>query len=70
MPDGSDSRFRALRYTGPGAVLVARPHVRTEWRTPLPWGPAVTLTPLPGSAAARTTVLELAAGARLEVRPR
>jgi hypothetical protein len=28
LPDGSDSRMRALRYTGPGAVLVALEHER------------------------------------------
>jgi len=26
IPDGSDSRMRRLRYTGPGAVLIAREH--------------------------------------------
>ncbi len=31
IPDGSDSRFRALRYRGPGAVLIRHPHVRAEW---------------------------------------
>jgi hypothetical protein len=66
LPDGSDARFRALRYRGPGAVLVARPHTRAEWRAPRRAG--VTLHPLPGGAASRPTVLELAAGAVLEVR--
>ena len=28
LPDGSDARVRKLRYTGPGAVLVAVPHRR------------------------------------------
>jgi hypothetical protein len=28
LPDGSDHRLRALRYTGPGAVLVLAPHRR------------------------------------------
>lgn len=28
LPDGSDARMRRLRYTGPGAVLVAKEHVR------------------------------------------
>jgi len=69
IPDGSDARFRALRYRGPGAVLVTRPHLRAEWRA-LPGRVAVTLHPLPGPAAARASVLELAAGAVLEVRPR
>ncbi len=30
VPDGSDARLRRLRYTGPGAVLVAVAHVRTQ----------------------------------------
>jgi hypothetical protein len=69
IPDGSDARFRALRYRGPGAVLIARPHLRAEWGA-RPRHAAVTLHPLPGCASARTTVVELAAGAVLEVRPR
>lgn len=28
LPDGSDHRLRALRFTGPGAVLVTAPHER------------------------------------------
>jgi len=28
FPDGSEPRLRGLRYTGPGAVLVAVPHAR------------------------------------------
>jgi len=28
LPDGSDARVRKLRYTGPGAVVVAVPHRR------------------------------------------
>ena len=31
IPDGSDARFRSLRYRGPGAVLVHHPHLRAEW---------------------------------------
>lgn len=69
IPDGSDAGFRALRYRGPGAVLVARPHLRAEWRS-RPRGAAITLHPLPRSAHAQRTVLELAPGAVLEVRPR
>jgi hypothetical protein len=30
LPDGSDGRMRRLRYTGPGAVLVAVAHEREE----------------------------------------
>lgn len=67
LPDGSDARFRALRYRGPGAVLVRGPHERREWSWP---GRAdVTLHPLEG-AVGRTSVLELSAGAVLEVRGR
>jgi hypothetical protein len=29
VPDGSDPRMRAMRYTGPGAVLIATAHERT-----------------------------------------
>jgi hypothetical protein len=70
LPDGSDSRFRALRFRGPGAVLVALPHVRREWRR---GGRAdLTLHPLSGPPGppGRASVLELAAGAVLEIRRR
>ncbi len=67
IPDGSDARFRALRYRGPGAVRVSRPHVRREWSRPR--RADVTLHPL-GGTGTRTSVLELAAGAVLEVRDR
>jgi hypothetical protein len=30
LPDGSDARLRALRYTGPGAVVVIAAHRRRE----------------------------------------
>ncbi len=69
IPDGSDARFRALRYRGPGAVLIARPHLRVEWRA-RPRGVAVTLHPLSGPPAARASGLEIAAGAVLEVHRR
>jgi hypothetical protein len=64
IPDGSDARFRALRYRGPGAVLVRGPHERREWSWP--WRADVTLHPLAGPGG-RTSVLELGAGAVLEV---
>jgi len=67
LPDGSDASFRALRYRGPGAVLVARPHVRAEWSRR--HRAAVTLHPLAGGGTG-SAVIELAAGAVLEVRPR
>jgi hypothetical protein len=67
IPDGSDARFRSLRYRGPGAVLVHHPHLRAERsrrrRADL------TLHPLAGPPG-RPTALELAPGAVLEVRPR
>jgi hypothetical protein len=67
IPDGSDGRFRALRYRGPGAVLIRGPHERREWARP---GRAdVTLHPL-GGHGGPTRVLELAAGTVLEVRGR
>ena len=52
IPDGSDARFRALRYRGPGAVLVAPPApARASGRGR---GRAdVTLHPLAGRGAAR-----------------
>jgi hypothetical protein len=71
IPDGSDARFRRLRYRGPGAVRVGYPHERAEWSSrPLAWsGPDLTLAPrLPGRPLARPVALELAAGVVLEVR--
>jgi hypothetical protein len=65
IPNGSDARFRSLRYRGPGAVLVRHPHLRAEWS---PGRRAdVTLHPLTGECG-RATVLDLVAGAVLEVR--
>jgi hypothetical protein len=65
IPDGSDARFRSLRYRGPGAVLVHHAHLRAEW--PSTRRADVTLHPLAGERG-RATVLELAPGAVLEVR--
>jgi hypothetical protein len=65
IPDGSDSRFRLLRFRGPGAVLVQYPHLRVEW--PARARADITLHPLHGSAG-RASVVELAPGAVLEVR--
>jgi hypothetical protein len=65
LPDGSDGRFRPLRYRGPGAVLVDHPHLRAEWSARR--HADVTLHPLAG-VRGRPAVLELAAGAVLEVR--
>jgi hypothetical protein len=78
LPDGSDSRMRRLRYTGPGAVLVAVEHERagraTERRS-VGIGqrgrrPALTLRELPeGRVLNRGKVIALAPGARVLVRP-
>jgi hypothetical protein len=83
IPDGSDARFRALRYRGPGVVLVRVPHVRRD--CPRRRRAHVMLHPVVGQPGCgqvgaerdavvgvdgRTSVLELAAGAVLEVRPR
>jgi hypothetical protein len=76
LPDGSDSRLRRLRYTGPGAVLVAIEHERggraieresagTGRRGP---GPALTLSERAGARPLeRGQVIALAAGSRLLV---
>ncbi len=78
LPDGSDSRMRRMRFTGPGAVLIAR-----EYRLS---GPApecgesgvarrgaradVVLRELPGARSlARGEVMSLRRGATLLVRP-
>jgi hypothetical protein len=75
LPDGSDSRMRHLRYTGPGAVLIALQHeravmasgpVRASWpRRP----PALTVRELPGACPLEQGhVIALGPGARLLVR--
>jgi hypothetical protein len=72
LPDGSDSRFRRLRYTGPGAVLVSAAHVRAELGAGslrrMARRPSVTITALPGRPApTRGQVIALREGARLRV---
>jgi len=74
VPDGSDARFRRLRYRGPGAVLVGYSHDRAEWTRPalLPRRRAADLTlhsRCPRRPLGRPVALELAADAVLEVRP-
>jgi len=55
LPDGSDGRMRRLRYTGPGAALIAVAHeraVRAPRATPGAWHrppAAVVVRELPGS---------------------
>jgi hypothetical protein len=74
LPDGSDGRMRRLRYTGPGAVLVAVAHERAEEGggpvRPFKWSPLLTLRELPARRALSSgQVIALAPGARLLVRP-
>jgi hypothetical protein len=75
LPDGSDSALRGLRYTGPGAVLVAVEHERAARRPgpAAPWHrarrPALVLRQLRGGRPLkRGQVIVLAPGARLVVR--
>ncbi|HXC24226.1 MAG TPA: hypothetical protein VNU28_06550 [Solirubrobacteraceae bacterium] len=73
LADGSDSRLRRLRYTGPGAVLVCTAHVRSTWRPGLLRGlmcrPDMRLAALPAKPRpAKGQVIALADRARLEVR--
>ncbi|MGH2850091.1 MAG: hypothetical protein ACRDLP_05685 [Solirubrobacteraceae bacterium] len=67
VPDGSDAQFRRVRYRGPGAVLVLRPHERVDRSR---WARAAVALRPRTEGAARPTVIELAAGATLEVRDR
>jgi hypothetical protein len=69
LPDGSDAGMRRLRYTGPGAVLVAVAHERIEGSGPL-GGARLALRPQPGehvNAPVRAQVIALARGVRLRV---
>jgi hypothetical protein len=72
IPDGSEARPRALRYQGPGAVLVAFAHDRVEWSPGLlPWRRRhVSLHPVAHPRAIQPVALELAAGAKIEVSTR
>jgi hypothetical protein len=66
LPDGSDAVLRRLRYSGPGAALVAVAHERTRRRR----GRDLVVRGLPnGAPLARAEVVALFAGARLTVRP-
>jgi hypothetical protein len=77
LPDGSDSRMRRMRYTGPGAVLVAVEHERAGGARRLGWPsaglggrlPALTLCALPSRRPLDSgQVIAFAPGARLLVR--
>jgi len=69
LPDGSDARMRPLRYTGPGAVLVAVAHELID-SPRLAWGrPRLTLRELSDRGSLDSgKVIALAAGMRLRVR--
>jgi hypothetical protein len=72
MPDGSEARMRRMSYRGPGSVLVAVAHRRCE----LPDGPlrrlsrrpGIVLSEMRGRKLSRPSLIELPAGARLQVR--
>lgn len=77
LPDGSDSRLRSLRYTGPGAVLVAIEHERrgraseqgTSATARPGRRPALTIAQPAGARALGSgQVISLGPGARLRVR--
>jgi hypothetical protein len=85
LADGSDARLRRLRYRGPGAVRIGVAHVRCVSRRGVPRvceraharhpsvriSHSVRIAPLPGARRAVVgQVIELAPGARLEVRSR
>lgn len=74
LPDGSEARMRRLRYTGPGAVLVAIEHelhggsTRSGGIGARARGATLTLREAPGAVALdRGQVIALAAGACLQV---
>jgi hypothetical protein len=72
LADGSDSRLRRLRYTGPGTVFVSAAHICTVWSTGplarLARRPSVMLAGLPEkSRPISGRVIALEDGARLKV---
>jgi hypothetical protein len=67
IPNGSDARFRHLRYAGPGLVLVGRAHRRLEWPALRPTRADVTLEGGDGILA-RASCIELTAAGTIEVR--
>jgi hypothetical protein len=79
LPDGSEPRVRALRYTGPGAVLVCVEHERIgrgweggrRWGFGLGFAAKLLVREARGGGRLPTgKVVLLRAGARLVVRPR
>lgn len=76
LPDGSDARLREMRFTGPGAVLIATPHDRRVDAGARRWGrgprrPQLVLRPSRSPVAgAPREVIVLDAGTRLRVHGR
>jgi len=72
LPDGSDSRTRRLRYTGPGALRVTVAHERRIARGPLVWlglRAHLCMHPIPDAPPpARAEVVVLERAIRLHVR--
>ncbi|MFZ2052516.1 MAG: hypothetical protein WAU69_16460 [Solirubrobacteraceae bacterium] len=72
LPDGSDARVRRLSYAGPGAVLITVAHERRELRcgalARLAGRPQLLLCQLPGRCMAKARLIELADGARVQLR--
>lgn len=67
VPDGSDGRFRSMRFRGPGAVLVQVAHVRVEASA---FARADVFLRQLDDSHESSTVVELRPGALLEVRAR
>jgi hypothetical protein len=71
IPDGSDCRLRRLRYSGPGALLIAVAHERTPRRgvlAALGWRPQLSLRELHEvERPRRGEVIVLGRGGRLSV---
>jgi hypothetical protein len=76
LPDGSDDRMRALRYTGPGAVRVAVEHeragralerARRGWARPGPGAELSLKRRHSGASPRRPEVISLAPGVKLRV---
>jgi hypothetical protein len=72
LPDGSESGIRRLRYTGPGALLVAVAHERRAAGGPLVWlglRSHLRVKPIPAAPGpAQTEVIVLGRATRLRVR--
>jgi hypothetical protein len=72
LPDGSEHRMRRMSYRGPGSVRVAAAHERWEpaggMLGAIAGRPQLMLREMPGRRLARPRLIELAAGARLQVR--